>query len=247
MVEYKKEDENKSNILFKTTKERTLITNVILCLASLFGVFTLPSLFSMIFMSVGINNVISSMLSEILFIILLFIFYFKDLQEEFKIFISNFKSCFKTGFKYYIAGYMCMIFFNLIITMILKNISQNEEGVRSLLYNTPVIAMINIAILAPLAEELSFRKSLNTIFNNKYIFALVSGLLFGGAHLMTNILSNTFVISDLIYLLPYGSLGFVFALMNEKTKTTFTSITMHAMHNSVTCILLLIVHFSGVM
>ncbi|MDD6272147.1 MAG: type II CAAX endopeptidase family protein [bacterium] len=238
---------NKLTKTFKLTSQRTIITNIILCIVILSSVFILPELLELFFISIGINSLISSILSEIIFILLLFFVYYKDLNKEFKTFKNNFKDCIKNGFKYYVAGYLCMIFFNLIITIVLKDISQNESGVRTLLYNLPLYAFINIAIFAPLAEELSFRKSLSTVLKNKYIFALVSGLLFGGAHLMTNIINNTFAFTDLIYILPYGSLGFAFALMNEKTKTTFTSITMHAFHNSVTCILLLLVHISGVM
>ncbi len=227
-------------------KQKKFIINILIAILCITGVFVIPSLFELLFIKFKINSIISSMLAELLFILLLIALFYKDLVKEFKIYTKNFKYNIKTGFKYYIAGYLCMIFFNLIISMVLNNISQNEEGVRDLLYNLPIFAFINIAIFAPIAEELSFRKSISKIFKNKYVFAITSGLLFGCAHLTTNFISNTFVFSDLLYILPYGTLGFMFAFMNFETKTTFTSITMHAFHNSVTCILLLIVHFSGV-
>jgi membrane protease YdiL (CAAX protease family) len=105
--------------------------------------------------------------------------------------------------------------------------------------------MISLSIIAPLNEELIFRKSLSTIIKNKYVFAICSGLLFGGAHLLTNVLSGSFVISDLIYLLPYSSLGVSFAIMNYETDSTFTSIFMHCIHNTCTGLLLLMVASMG--
>ena len=78
---------------------------------------------------------------------------------------------------------------------------------------------------------------------NKWIYAIVCGLLFGGAHL----LAGKFKLINLLYLIPYGSLGFVFALMNRETKTTFSSITMHCIHNTATGILLLVTYSMGVL
>lgn len=238
--------ENGLKVFNVKSENRDIISNIIIGLFGLFGVFCLPSIFSSIYIKIGLGSIASNMIGEISFILVLMLLYKEDLKSEIVKFKNNFKSYIKEGFRYYLAGYLCMIFFNLIISMVLKDVSQNEAGVRELLFNLPVYAFINIAIFAPIAEELSFRKTLSPIFKDKYVFALVSGLLFGGAHLMTNILSNTLALTDLLYLLPYGTLGFVFALMDKKTNNTFTSISMHAFHNTITCILLLLLHFLGV-
>ena len=229
----------------KKTDYKKIIYDIALCIFSLFGAIFLPSLFSMIFASFGLSELLSSTFGEVLYIFILIALFYNSLRKEFNTFKKNFKKSFKTGFKYYLIGYMAMIFFNLIITFILKDISTNENEVRNLLLSSPVIAFINISILAPIAEELSFRKSMMGLFKNKYIFALLSGFLFGFAHLTINIMSGSFVLSDMLYVLPYGSLGFMFALMDFDTKSTFTSICMHAIHNSVTCILLLLMNLLG--
>ena len=172
--------------------------------------------------------------------------YYKDLIAEFHTFKSNFKENVKISFNDYFLGLALMIFFNIIIAFVLRHISTNESEVRNLLYSNVVLTLINISIVGPICEELVFRKSLAPVFKNKWAYVIVSGLLFGIAHLLTNFFSGTFVLSDLIYILPYGSFGACFALMDYRGKNTYNSIMMHAIHNTATGILLLIVYFSGV-
>ena len=167
----------------------------------------------------------------------------KDLIKEFKIYIKNFKKNIPIMLKYYILGILIMIISNLFISMIIGEVSSNESAVRENLFAFPVYTMLSIMIVAPLSEELVFRKSISPLIKNKWIYAVVCGLLFGGAHL----LAGEFKLINLLYLIPYGSLGFVFALMNRETKTTFSSITMHCIHNTFTGLLLLITYSLGVL
>jgi len=51
---------------------------------------------------------------------------------------------------------------------------------------------------------------------------------------------------DLVYIVPYGALGFAFALSYDKTKTIYSSIAMHMIHNTIAFILLILVNFVGV-
>ena len=81
---------------------------------------------------------------------------------------------------------MGMVFFNLIIITFLKDISANETQVRELLYKNPIPTMINIVLLAPILEELIFRKSLAPILKNRWVYVIISGLLFGSAHIAIN-------------------------------------------------------------
>ena len=134
-----------------------------------------------------------------------------------------------------------MVFFNMVISVVIKDVSANENAVRDMLFSSPVLTMLSIAITAPLSEELLFRKSVGTLTKNKWIFAVLSGFLFGGAHL----LAGKFKLINLLFILPYGSLGFAFALMDHETKSTWTSVMMHAMHNTLTGIMLLSMYFSG--
>lgn len=226
---------------FKYSKERSIYVNILFFLVAFVGTFILPSLFSQIFLSIVKNAQVATILGNMLFIAILYLMYKKDLDEEFKTFIKSFKSSFKTGFKYYLAGLVAMMVFNLFISIIIKDVSTNESLVREMLFEMPVFTMISISLIAPLSEELTFRKSLEPLFKNKWIYALSCGLIFAACHLV----AGEFKLINLLYLLPYGSLGFVFALMDKETKTTFTSVMMHMIHNTMTGALLLIMFKIG--
>ncbi len=223
-------------MIFKYSKERPMYINLFFFLVAFLGTFIMPSEFASTINKVIKNTQVATILGNALFILLLYLMYKKDLDKEFKTFKKNFKSNFKTGFKYYIAGLISMIVFNLFIAIIIKDVSANENIVREMLFKFPVYTMFSIAVIAPLSEELTFRKSMDPLLKNKWIYALSCGLLFGACHLI----AGEFKLINLLYLLPYGSLGFVFALMDRETKTTFTSIMMHMIHNTMTGVLLLI-------
>ncbi len=227
--------------MMKYTEERDWLVNFGLFVLAAICFVLIPIVLSLVLFFIKGNAI--SLISNFAYIALVFWLYYKDLIREAKTYKANFKKCFGTGFKYYIAGLLAMVFFNLILSFIIKETSANENAVREMLYSSPIYTMISISIIAPLSEELFFRKSVGTLTKNKWIFALISGILFGGAHL----LAGEITLSTLLYILPYGSLGFVFALMDYETKSTWTSIVIHSIHNTVTGILLLIVYFSGVM
>lgn len=231
--------------LFSYSKDRPFYINLIFCIISFSGLIILPIVFYYIFNSFISNKLLCNLLADILLIVVLYLMYFKDLNKEFKVFTGNFKENAKKSFKYYLIGFGMMVFFNLLIMFLLKNISSNESQVREMLYSNTLIALISISIIAPLSEELIFRKSLQPLVKNKWIYVILTGLLFGGAHLLTNILNNEFVLTDLIYILPYASLGCAFGLMDYENKTTFSSIMMHFIHNTFTAILLLVVYSGG--
>lgn len=226
---------------FKYSKERPFYINILFFLVAFIGTFVLPSLFSEIFLGLVKNIQIATLLGNFTFILLLYLMYKKDLDKEFKKFTKGLKNNFKIGFKYYIAGLIAMIVFNLFIAIIIKDVSTNESLVRDMLFKMPVFTMISISIIAPLSEEFTFRKSIDPLIKNKWIYALSCGLIFAVCHLV----AGKFKLINLLYLLPYGSLGFVFALMDRETKTTFTSVMMHMFHNTMTGVLLLLVYNMG--
>lgn len=230
--------------LFGYSKDRSLLANIIITILSFIGMFLIPSIVA-ILLSNYVNDTIASIIGDIIFIIIMFLIFFKDLIKEFKLYFKNFKENFKYSFKIYILGFMGMIFFNLFIYYFIGNISSNETQVREMLYDNVIPTLISISILAPILEELIFRKSIAPLFKNRWVYVIISGLLFGGAHILINVIQGTFVLTDLVYILPYGCLGGAFALMDYNRKTTFCSIVIHSMHNTFTAILLLIQYFGG--
>jgi len=176
-------------------------------------------------------------LSNITLLGIYFLIYRETIIKDFKNYIKDLENNFTTGIKYWLIGFIIMVVSNLIITFILnKGLAGNEEEVRAYIDSFPLFMIFNTVIYAPLTEELTFRKSIKDAINNKWTYMLISGLIFGGLHIISYITSWT----DLIYLIPYSSLGIAFALLYHKTDNIFSTITMHAMHNLLAVIVYLL-------
>lgn len=179
-------------------------------------------------MSVNMELYLTIFNNFILMLILLFIFR-KRIVGDIKDFKNNFNKNIDIGFKYWFLGMLMMVGSNLVIMVLTPNeVSNNEQAVRSLIEASPYLSLIVTAIFAPILEELVFRVGLKESFKSKYLFCLASGIIFGLLHV---IFSYTSLI-DFLYVIPYGSLGFVFAMMLYDTKNIYTSMAMHMAHNS---------------
>lgn len=234
--------ENNSNSYSKIPFEK----KILLCLKFI-GLVTLlllgPSFFVLLF---GKNFTSFSLISKTIIsfiadlIILGFLLYsYKDtLLKDLKSFFNkNIFNNLEIAFKYWLVGFIIMIFSNLIITFITNGgIAANEESVRELIDLVPLYMIFNVSIYAPFTEELIFRKSIRDFISNKWIYILVSGFIFGGLHVVSSITS----VVDLLYLIPYCSLGFAFAALYRKTDNIFSSISMHMLHNTMAIVLYLI-------
>lgn len=184
----------------------------------------------------NLNYLILTILSDVVLSFIFYLIYRKELKKDFNTFKSNFNKCFDSGLKYWLIGLSIMVIANILIAMFtpLSN-STNEKSVQSLIPTSPALMFIAAGIFAPIIEEITFRKTFQTIFKNKWTFALISFLVFGYIHVMN---SNNPL--ELLYIVPYGSLGLVFALTDYETNTVFTSIMMHMIHNSMLIILSLL-------
>jgi len=179
--------------------------------------------------------VLYSLGCDLVFLLIIVLNYYKTLKNDFKPFFKNFLKNFEEAFKYYFLGLIIMITSNLIITLILGGgVGDNEEAVRSLIDVAPLIMFFEVSFYAPFAEELLFRKSIRDCINNKWLYILVSGFIFGALHVTGGTLF------DLLYLIPYCSLGFTFAYIYTKSDNIYSTISIHAMHNATTMILYLI-------
>lgn len=102
--------------------------------------------------------------------------------------------------------------------------SQNTEVIVELTRMNPLFMLIP-AIIAPIIEELIFRKILFGTFYKKMNFiwaALLSSVIFGVFHM------------DLTHLLVYAAMGFVFAYLYVKTKRIIVPILVHMALNTIT-------------
>lgn len=166
---------------------------------------------------------------EIMEICILLLIFSKQIITNFKDILKNHKMYFSKYFKYYLIGLAVMLISNFIIIFILDGgVADNEETIRNMFKISPLYIYFSSVIYAPIVEELTFRQALRNIVGKNFIFIILSGLIFGGLHL-----SNITSIVDLLYLIPYGSLGFVFAYILYKTDNIFISMGLHFMHNGI--------------
>ena len=175
---------------------------------------------------------------DLLFIGLLIFIYRKSFFRDFKNFFNRqVFSNISLSFKYWLIGFLIMVFSNFIIAIITNGtLASNEEAVRDLIDKYPIYMAFQVMFYAPLTEEVIFRKSIKDAVNNKYLYVIISGLIFGGLHVISSI--NGLI--DLIYLIPYCTLGFVFAYLYTKTNNIFSTITAHSFHNTLALILYLV-------
>lgn len=182
----------------------------------------------------GTENVMLSTFSNCILLIILFLIFRKDIIKEWKRFRKNFLENIDIGIKYWLAGLTIMMVSNIIITFVV-NLGQaaNEQAVQSMISSLPWLMLINAGIIAPCTEEIVFRKGFKKAFPNKWLFIILSGLIFGALHVITSMTSPI----ELLYIIPYGALGAAFAYMYQKTDTIFTSIAMHMFHNTTLILL----------
>ena len=182
-------------------------------------------------------NIIRALLIAILFR--------KDLKKDFKNFKKNFWEYNDTAVKYWLIGLAVMCISNLIIGRFApEGLPSNEQGVREMISNLSYLSLILTGITAPLAEELLFRKSIKNVISKKWTYIIVSGLVFGAAHIVTKGSPLTFY--DYLYLIPYSSLGVAFAFTCYKTDNVFPSMIVHSVHNMAITLAAILMASSGI-
>ena len=171
---------------------------------------------------------------DIVYILFLFLIYKKELKDDFK--KGNFKV--DENITVYMIGLIIMVISNSIIMKITnKELSNNEQIVRTMIDFFPVYMSFSSVIYAPFVEELIFRKTIRKMIDNKYIYIITSGVLFGLIHVIS---SNTDS-NELLMGIPYILMGIDFAYIYVRTNNIYTTMIIHALHN----LIMLIVQFIG--
>lgn len=185
-----------------------------------------------------IGKIICMIINDVLLLMILFKIYKESIKRDFKNFFNhNLKENLKIALKYWAIGTFIMMISNYIINIINDGkIAVNEESVQKLIQIAPWYMVFELIIYAPISEELIFRRSIRDIVKNPYIYAILSGMIFGGLHAISSLTSMI----DLLYFIPYCSLGIAFALLYSKTNNIFSTITIHAFHNSLALLLFFI-------
>ena len=153
---------------------------------------------------------------------------FKDkLKHDIKIFYENSKAYIQYVLPKIGIMYLIYIICNIICTFISKQaVSVNQSTLESL----PKWFVIPAAIIwAPIVEELVFRGVLRRFIKKDALFIIISALLFGLIHTISEqTLLNTFVLA-----IPYCVLGGFLAYIYDKTNNICTNILSHSFINII--------------
>lgn len=179
----------------------------------------------------------ATIFADLLILFIFILIFRKKLIPDFNNFKKDYKKLLSNNVKYWAIGLCIMIITNFIINLIIGNMPTNEETNRLILANYPVSSIISMVIVAPIIEELITRKIFKDVFKNQYVYVIFSGLLFGFLHLLV---SKSLL--ELLYIIPYASLGCAFAKMYYDTDNLWTNIFFHSVHNLLAIILI----FAGV-
>jgi len=177
---------------------------------------------------------------ELILLIVFILIFRKKLVPDFYDFKKNGKNYIKNNWQYWLYGLIIMLILNAIISSFI-GLPTNEESVRNLLTKIPIYSIISTIICGPIIEELMTRTILKDTFKNHYIYYILSGLIFGSLHLLsaTNI-------NEIFYIFSYGTLGYFFALIYDKTNNIWTNIFFHSLHNTLAILIVFLSYLVGV-
>ena len=154
----------------------------------------------------------------------------KQLDKDIKDMKKNHKAYFKKYFKFWLIAIGIMMMSNAMISIVNHgSIAGNEATLRDMFKVSPLYIFFSSVIFAPICEELIFRQSFRNLIPNKVLFILVSGIVFGGLHVIGTITNPI----DLLYLIPYCAPGIAFAYMLADSDNILVSMGLHFMHNGI--------------
>lgn len=203
-------------------------------------VYILAFLLCMILMfivPIFIDNKIVGIAIDIIVFVMMILLFYKDLKRDFKYFKEYFREYNSLVWKMF--GISFAVMFVLAISIKLYtgiNSPTNQVKLLERFSVKPLYIIFLAMIYAPITEELLFRGIIRKVFNNKYLFIIISGVLFGALHVVDDFQS----IKELLYILLYSSLGIFMASTYYKTNNIFTDIYFHFIQNTLAVIAMIL-------
>ena len=226
------------------------VKNIFKLIISFVLFFNLSLVIAYIFKLVGINYIdfnyidyacLNTFIELIMFVVVL-LFYKKYLKKDLVLFKLNKKDYIKKIISYFliflVVKYGVALFSSLLLVMLGSDLvtSENQEAVVNLAKKLPFMMMISTSLLAPFVEEGIFRLGIKKVINNKYLFILVSGLIFGFMHIFPTELP---LYVALIESLNYVTMGLLLAYIYNETDNIYVVVIIHALNNLLSMLMIL--------
>lgn len=164
-------------------------------------------LYSQAFTSLFGSSVAVNFIADIIFLIAIVLAYKENLKRAF----NNLKKEYSLGkiIKTVILWVVIIFVFNMVMGMLTDvlapnaTLDDNTQAVRSLFQISTLYTIFKTMIFAIVAEELLFRESVHDVVSNKWLFILVSSLIYTLANFAyTGFNDHFLIISLLSYFLP---------------------------------------------
>lgn len=223
--------------LFKSIAKYIRFIGVII----LFLLSALWQLIPIYLFKIDINNITNDptkayllLFSNIITLIIFILFFYKRLKKDFNdlkdMNRSKLKIALDSSIRFWLVGLVIMLVSNFIIKKMGISPPTNDENVKSILYASPIFGGISTMILAPFIEEVTFRLNFKDVIKNKTLFIILSGVIFGSIH----ILGSFNDVYQLLYLIPYCSVGISLSYIYAYNDNIYTSYIIHVFHNLLT-------------
>ena len=189
-----------------------------------------------------INGLIGLIIIYISILAIMIIVFRKQLVHDFKIFKEYFREYMSLTIKTWIKSLVVMMILGIIIQLY-TNTTQfnNQETLQKMFNSYPILVAFLSMLYAPFAEELMFRGVFRKFIKSKYLFIIISGVLFGLLH----VIDDSKTLAEFSYIIVYSSLGIYLASLYYKTNNLFTNISFHFMQNTLGVIGMILLYFYG--
>ena len=227
------------------------LLKLLLCLICFFGSGYLVSYILKIFniytseLSVSWKIILELFLA-IIILSIVFLLYFKDIKNDFK----NFKKKLDKNVTYVVKMFLIFMIVKYIVSVISTLImmalgydaasmtSTNQNTIEEFVKSFPWIMVVTTSILAPLYEEVLFRLGFKKVINNKVLFILISGFIFGIMHVFP-LTDGVDLLLGIVQSISYVTMGIFLAYAYQKTNNIFTSIGIHFLNNFISVLVMI--------
>ncbi len=183
--------------------------------------------------------------SFVMFVVL-FVVYNNSIKQDMKEFKrdinKNITYIIKMFILFMIVKYIVSFVSVLIMTLLNYDTSSitsvNQNLIEAYIKTSPFLMMISTAFFAPFYEEVLFRMGMKKVFKNKYIFIILSGMLFGLMHIFP--LDEGISLGlGIMQSITYITMGIFLSYTYYKTNNIFISVGIHFLNNFLSVLVMI--------
>ena len=214
--------------------------------------FKISGIFAYLFKLVGVDYrafdyqdlAYFNALVEIFLAIIIYYLYHKTFKGDEQKIKDNKKFFINNVLKYFFI-FLAIKIFSGIITIVLNAIfgytsisSENQNLINDVTTMAPIIMLIGTSFFTPIVEEGLFRLGIRKILKNKYVFIVVSGVVFGLMHIFPTDLELTKALIDAV---SYIMMGITLSYIYADTNNIWYTVIIHGLNNFISMLAIIFI------